>query len=53
MKDNCDGVKNTEFKICELNAVSQKLIPHSFVPHSCIPHSSSLVIQLVIEKVIQ
>ena len=37
-ENNCHGVENAEFKLSELDVVSQKLIPHSFVPNSFIPH---------------
>ena len=45
IENNCHGVKNVEFKfaICELNVVSQKLIPHSSLPHLLIPHLLNLV----------
>ena len=33
IENNCLGVENAEFKLFELNVVSQKLIPNSFVPH--------------------
>ena len=42
-RNNCHGVENAEFKLFELDVVSQKLIPHSFVLHSFIPQSLSLV----------
>ena len=41
--NNYHGIENAEFKLFELNVVSQKLIPHSLVPNSFIPHSLSLV----------
>ena len=43
IENNCHGVENTEFKLFELNVVSQELIPHSFALHSFIPHSLNLV----------
>ena len=40
IENNCHGVKNAN---CELNVISQKLIPFSFLPHLFIPYSLNLV----------
>ena len=40
-ENNCHGVKNAESKVCELDVVTQKLIPHCFFPHSFIAYYPS------------